>query len=78
MALNTREMFEQDRWMREKLEYEMRERERRAFEAGIAQGGQQALRVMVPSPPLVPFERALVDNAPITTKPTNRKVLLCN
>ena len=78
MALTT-PMFEQDRWLRAKLEHEVRERERAAFEAGMAQGGQLALAAGAMSvPPLASFERPLVDNAPIVTKPTNRKILLCN
>lgn len=39
MAITT-QMFEQDRWFHEKAEHEIRERERAAFEAGMAQGGQ--------------------------------------
>lgn len=78
MAITT-QMFEQDRWFHEKAEHEIRERERAAFEAGMAQGGQRALAsAAMPVPRFASFERPLVDNAPITTKPTNRKVLLCN
>lgn len=78
MAITT-QMFEQDRWFHEKAEHEIRERERAAFEAGMAQGGQRALAsATMPAPRFASFERPLVDNAPIATKPTNRKVLLCN